>query len=211
MKKKHLVSRDAIDNFLFSIRSCVVSTVKKCCRDALLDQLLLVTVFFFDPVIIQSVDLNAVMKKLDILLQYLVSQKTLHDSNADNACAHYPKLLEEVKNAVVVKREFLVSCCKYDAISHIINILLTINHGEAYVGRGLSQNADVLKENIKEFSIVSKGIIKYYLISNNLQPHCVAITPEILKYCGNAPRQYNFYLENQKKKNAMQKKKFKDH
>ena len=76
------------------------------------------------------------MKKLDILLQYLVSQKIFRHSNADNARAQYHKLLEEVKNSVVVEREFLdeiffkkVSCCKYDAISLVIKILLTIIHG----------------------------------------------------------------------------------
>lgn len=62
------------------------------CRDAFLDQLLFVTVF--NPVVMQSGGLNAVLKKRDILLQYLVSRKTLRHSNADNACAYYPKLSE---------------------------------------------------------------------------------------------------------------------
>ena len=34
--------------------------------------------------------------------------------------------------------------------------------------------------------IVNTIIVKDYLISNNLQLQCVAITPEMLKYCGNA-------------------------
>ena len=59
------------------------------------------------------------MKKLGILLQCLVSQKTLYHSNPDNACDQYSKLLEEVKNTVVVFLEFFfkkVSCCKHGAI-----------------------------------------------------------------------------------------------
>ena len=39
---------------------------------------------------------------------------------------------------------------------------------------------------MKELSIVSKRIVKDYLISNHLQPHCVAVTLEMPKYCGNA-------------------------
>ena len=82
----------------------------------------------------QSADLNVFMKKLEILQQNLFSQKILRHSNADNARAHYPKFLEEVKN-VVVEKEFLyeilqkVICSKYDTISYVVKILLTINHG----------------------------------------------------------------------------------
>ena len=94
---------------------------------------------------------------------------------------------------MVVERESLdqflfkkVSCCKYDAISHVIKILLTTNHVQAYVECGFFQNADVLHKNIKELSIVSKRIVKDYLISNHLEPHCVAITLGMFKYCENA-------------------------
>ena len=58
--------------------------------------------------------------------------------------------MEEVENTVVVAKKFpdefsfkKVRCCKYDVISHVVRILLTINHGQAYVERGFSQNADV--------------------------------------------------------------------
>lgn len=89
-------------------------------------------------------------------MQYLVSQKILGCSNADNALTQYVKLLEEVKNVAVIEREFLdefffneVSCCKYDAIFHLIKILLSIINGQTYVERGSSQNADVLQVNIR--------------------------------------------------------------
>ena len=69
----------------------------------------------------------------------------MHHSNAGNTRAQHPKLLEEVKNAVVVEKEFLdeffvnkVSFCKHDTIYHVIKILPTINHGQAYVERGFS-------------------------------------------------------------------------
>ena len=44
---------------------------------------------------------------------------------------------------------------------------------------------------MKELLVVSKRIVKEYLISNNLQPHCVVITQGMLKCCGNAQQQYN--------------------
>ena len=62
-KKKGLVTRDAFDKFSFSIHSCVVSTVKKYSRDTLLDQLFFVTVIF-NYVVMQSADLNVVMRNL---------------------------------------------------------------------------------------------------------------------------------------------------
>ena len=135
----------------------------------------------------------------------------MHHSNAGNAHAQYPELLEEVKNAVVVERVFdefffrKVNWCKYDAISHAMKILRTINHRQAYAEHVFSHNADVLQKNIKELSIVSKRIAKEYLISNSLQPHYEVINPEMLKHCGNARRQYNFHLEDHKKKNAEKK------
>ena len=81
----------------------------------------------------QSADLNVVIKRLVILLQYLVSQNILRHSSAVNACAQYSNLLEEMKNAFVGEREFFdefsfkkVSCYKNDVISHVMKVLLTI-------------------------------------------------------------------------------------
>ena len=138
-KNKDLVTLDAIDKFLFSICSYVVSTVKKLLQRYRLGLVVIRNCVIFNPVVMQSADLNVVMKKLDFLMHYLVSANILRQGNADNAHAQYPKLLEEVQNAVVVEREFLdefffkkVSCCKYDVIFHVIKVLLIINRGQAY-------------------------------------------------------------------------------
>ena len=120
----------------FSFSSSVVSTVKKVLQICPLGSVVFCNSVSFNRLVMQSEGSSIVMKKLDILLQYLVSQKIFRHSNADNARAQYHKLLEEVKNPVVVDREFLdeiffkkASCCKYDAISLVIKILLTIIHG----------------------------------------------------------------------------------
>ena len=53
-----------MNKFLISIPSFVVSNVKKCCRDAFLDQSLFVTVAIFNHVARQSANLNVVMRDL---------------------------------------------------------------------------------------------------------------------------------------------------
>ena len=96
LKKKDLVTRDAIDKFLFSIFSYVVSTVKKLLQRYRLGLVVVRNRVIFNSVVMQSADLNVIMKKLDFLMQYLVSANILRQGNADNAHAQYPKLPEEV-------------------------------------------------------------------------------------------------------------------
>ena len=154
--------RNAVYKFFFSICSCIVTTLKKMLQRCPLESVVGRNSVIFNPAVMQSADLNVVMKTLDTLLTwYVVSQKILRHSNAR---AQYLKFLEEVKNAVVIEKEFLeefffkkVSCCKYDAISH-----KSFTYCQSWANM-LSMgyvHADMLQENIKELSIAAKKLLK---------------------------------------------------
>ena len=54
-------------------------------------------------------------------------------------------------------------------------------------------------ENMKEKSLISRRIVKDYLVSQNLKPHQVEITLEMIKAVRNASSRYRTYLEENKK------------
>ena len=52
---------------------------------------------------------------------------------------------------------------------------------------------------MKEDSIVSKRLVKDYLISNSLQPHTVEVSSQLRASCRHARQRYQQYLEEKKK------------
>ena len=88
---------------------------------------------------------------------------------------------------------------KYAELSAIVNIILTLSHGQSDVERGFSCNTHLLEENIKDDLIVSKCLIKDHLVSKNLKPHMLEITSQIWASCRRARQRYHTYLEDQTK------------
>ena len=88
---------------------------------------------------------------------------------------------------------------KYPELASVIMVILTLSHGQADVERGFSVNPDVLEDNIKDDSIVSKRLVKDYMTSNKLKPHTVEITSQMRAHCRRARQRYHQHLEEQKK------------
>ena len=64
LKEKDLATRDAFDKLLFSIRSCVLSTVKNMLQRYPLGSVVVRNSVNFNPMVMQSADLNIVMQNL---------------------------------------------------------------------------------------------------------------------------------------------------
>ena len=64
----------------------------------------------------------------------------------------------------------------YKQLSFVIEIILTISHGEAAVDRGFYINISALKTNISPECVIAKRLVKNHLLENNLKPHTIQIT-----------------------------------
>ena len=62
--------------------------------------------------------------------------------------------------------------------------------------RGFSINNSLSKVNISEQSLVCKKIVRDHLISNQLKPHTVPITNQLMRSVALARQKYNESLEN---------------
>ena len=90
-------------------------------------------------------------------------------------------------------------------------MILTLNHGQAAVEQGFSIKNSLSKVNISEKPLVCKKIVRDHLTSNQLKPHTVPVTNQLIRSVALARQKYNESLENEKndrkKENCSNKKK----
>ena len=80
---------------------------------------------------------------------------------------------------------------KYKELSSLSKIILTLSHGQAAVERGFRNNNSLSKVNISELSLVCKKIVRDHLISNQLKPHTVPITNQLMRSVALVRQKYN--------------------
>ena len=80
---------------------------------------------------------------------------------------------------------------KYKELSSLSKMILTLSHVQAAVERGFSINNLLSKVNISEQSLVCKKIVRDHLISNQLKPHTVPITNQLMRSVALVRQKYN--------------------
>ena len=84
-------------------------------------------------------------------------------------------------------------------LAKLLKMIFVISHGQGSVERGFSHNKTVLQTNIGEISVISKRLVKDYLISKNVLPHQVEVTKEMRTCVSGARQRWQMYLEQNKK------------
>ena len=92
-----------------------------------------------------------------------------------------------------------VAMSKYSNVSFVIKLLLTLNHGQASVERGFSNNKSILKTNMSSQTIISKRLIKDHILANRLKTNTIEISKPIIKAFRNAHAVYKAKLEEERK------------
>ena len=82
----------------------------------------------------------------------------------------------------------------------MVKILLTLSHGQAAVERGFSVKNNITQTNMYTKTIISKRLIKDYMLANGLQPHTIKVTKPLVKACKITYSAYKAHLEEEKKK-----------
>ena len=88
---------------------------------------------------------------------------------------------------------------KYTELSFVIRFILALSHGQASVEPGFNLNNAVMKTNMSPNSIIAKHIIKYHMLSNDLAPHNIIVSPAMIKSFRFACQKYYIHLGEEKK------------
>ena len=102
---------------------------------------------------------------------------------------------------------FIPLLSTHDELRDIVKIVLTISHGNARVESGFSINEDMLKDNMKERTLVAYRIV-YDGVINQGGIDNVVVSKEMIKEVDSAHKQYIQHLEeNRVKQTAGEKRK----
>ena len=124
-------------------------------------------------------------------MQSLVSFKIVSTKQADLAFEQFCLMHEEVFgvtniNGISRLNDFffqILKISKYSELASVLKTVLAIRHGQSDIERGFSCNVNLLEDNIKDDSIVSKWLVEDHLPSNNLNPHVVEIASQLRTSC----------------------------
>ena len=156
-----------------------------------------------DKLITQFKTLLKVIMNLSVLAanscdKALSRFKCLLDNDLEELRLHAIKFVQEDKRL----DEFYfkkLNTGKYTELSFVIKFILTLSHGQGSVERGFNLNNAVPKANMSPNTVTAKRIIKDHMLSNDLAPHTIIISPAMIKSFRSPRQKYYIHLEEEKK------------
>ena len=213
LTKKDLLPKKAKDEFYESVVKCIKTMVGKLKERCPMDSAVVRNAVVFNPATVVNCRESSLVKKLKILLQHLVLLKLIPSRIADTIITQYSSMRDVVGTLDVTTLpaldEFyfdIVKVPNFRELSSLLKIILSLSHGQADVERGFSLNSGALQDNIADKSIVSKRLIKDYLLSSNKKPHTVDIGKELKSSCAKERSRYHDYLDQMKTRKARESK-----
>ena len=128
-------------------------------------------------------------------LKFLLDLNILNATQCDQATQEFQTFMDEnVKMKTLVFSSFdeettrldhfyfkNIMIGRYEVISFILKIIFTVSHGQVSVKRGISLNDSVNQTNIAPETIISKRLIKDYILANKIAVDKVDITRDMIK------------------------------
>ena len=128
-------------------------------------------------------------------LKFLLDLNILNATQCDQATQEFQTFMDEnVKMKTLVFSSFdeettrldhfyfkSIMIGRYEIISFILKIIFTVSHGQVSVKRGISLNDSVNQTNIAPETIISKRLIKDYILANKIAVDKVDITRDMIK------------------------------
>ena len=205
---KTLLSQDKITAmqakaFKKNCKKFIIEVLKKLQERIPLSSMQLKCISFADTSLICSSP-SVAKQRLKLLAEFLCSTDVISPHQADSVISSF--------NQIIKKPNMKTFCKKNDRLVHFyfntldvgkehpllanfLIIIFCLSHGQAPVERGFSHNKNALQTNLQEKSLISKRLIKDFLVSNQLQPHEVPLTPALMKQVGLARKQYAIDLK----------------
>lgn len=154
-----------------------------------------------DPLIMKKHEkANALFSSLTELLS---SSKLIEPGSVDGLRADYSELIRSLECSFNKGSDrldhFFRDCtrlCQYPALQNVINIVLTLSHGNSDVERGFSVNKEVTVENLYEESLVARRLICQYVVEHD--PADLVPSKNMISYARQAHNAYTAALEKKK-------------
>ena len=163
------------------------------------------TAAVFDPANIAVVSQESLQKTLKTLLSELIHLKIISTSHGDKALLEFSNFYnkecqlrkEELKNYSEEDQRLdtfyfseQIGIQKYENLSFVLCLLLTLSHGQSDVERNFSLKNNLEQNNQSEETIVARRMIKDHLVSHNLKPIDVVIDQPLMLAVKNARMKY---------------------
>ena len=177
-----LIERDEIDSvkvkaFYSDAQKCIAKMVEKLNDKCPLGSIVVRESAVFDPQLIVSMKKQPLEIRLKRLLQHLVYLKTLPSHKfGEDVVVQYFKFKDNLENSTINLDDIdrldtfyfhtMKVRSKYPSLAKVLELVLTLSHGQADVERGFSINNSVIEDNITEMSIVSKRLVRDHYNSN---------------------------------------------
>ena len=97
-----------------------------------------------------------------------------------------------------------INITKYPDLAPVINLVLTLSHGQASVERGFNVNKAIIINNISTDCIVGKHFVRDYMLTNNLKPDNLQITSNLKVAFKSACQKYQLVLKAERSKKEKQ-------
>ena len=162
---------------------------------------------FADPLLVVEKP-NLAKQRLKVFAEHLSEIDIVSPGQANCAIAQFNDISREPRLKTFSRKDSRLDHfyfktlgvgTKYPDLAEVLKLVCCLSHGQAPVERGFSHNKNVLQVNMQEKSIISKRLIKDYLVVNKLKPHEVILTPGLMKQVSLARAKYSIYLEQKKK------------
>ena len=103
----------------------------------------------------------------------------------------------------------IIMVVRYEVLSFILKIIFTLSHGQASVEHEFTLNDSVNQTNIALETIISKRLIKDYILVNKITVDKVDIARDMIKVYTKSHMLYVQHLEEERKKMFSVRQKFK--
>jgi len=193
LRKQDTITSIEIDSFRKDCIALYVRLFEKFIERTPLGSVIIRNSTVFNPKLMINMSAGDAERKYKSILTHLISLKYVTSVSSDKALHQFIDFVGETRvNQDIFNDfnrekdrldEFYFKKCninKYKEFAATVKIILTLSHGQASVERGFSQNKTVLSQNLKEHSIISRRLVKDHMLSNDLKPHTVEITNEML-------------------------------
>ena len=177
--------QDEVRRFLKDCRLVINGILEKIFERSLSGSSFLDAACCISPNSVLSKPKAHLFRQIKFLLHRILSCFHITSSECDLAFTLFSKLLDESSSTLLAVFKKIHAgvrlddlCFKtvkvgvnYRVLSQVLNFIFALGHGQASIEKGFSINSNMLRENLKEISLVSRRIIKNFMVSNKLKAY----------------------------------------
>ncbi|RUS83573.1 hypothetical protein EGW08_008679 [Elysia chlorotica] len=187
VKSKTVSERDALGIHLDFQKLCI-SIISKIAQKSPIAYQLARDVTCINP---ENVKLPNASERFHNLVKELHAKRWLSPDEVNDSLYQYKSMCSKVLENLTVETRLdqfyrALDLEGMDALKKVINMVLTMSHGNAEVERGFSVNKEVSVENMAERSIIARRLICQFIKDNGNCPAMVPLGKKMLTSCSGA-------------------------